>query len=124
MSDGAQTPVEFDRRHYDKQRQRDVRRITLMFFLLTIGTIIALWLVVKGNRDRDRADTRNRNERIAQIQQARLQSCRLTYDGIRLIFQPFLPRHPTGAEKIRVRRFNNRIRYLKRGCAKQIGGEK
>ena len=92
-----------------------------MFFILTIGTGIALWLVVVGNRDRIADTKRNRDERIAQIQQARVESCRRTYEGVREIFQPFL--HPDGDPRAQrnVRVFNHRIDSLKNACGQQTG---
>ena len=105
------------------QRQRDTRRISFMFLLLTAGTFFCLWLVVSGNRDRVHDIERNRDERLAQIQKARIQSCKLTYEGVRRVFQPFIPNHATGPERERVRKFNDRIDELKRDCKNQIGGE-
>lgn len=110
-----------ERRHYDKVRQRDMRRITAAFVILAVGTILAIWLTVRNNTAQTNAAVRNRNERIAQIQAARVESCRRTYEGVRQIFQPFL--HPDGDPRRNrdIRQFNQRIDSLKNGCGRQTG---
>ena len=102
-----------ERRHYDEQRARDIRRISIGYAILALATGLALWLVVSGNRDR-----------VQDIQQARVDSCRRTYEGVREIFLPFL--HPDEDPKVNrnIRQFNERVDRLKARCGQQTGVER
>lgn len=57
------------------------------------------------------------DRRADEIQRDRLASCVRGYDGIRLVFEPFV----AGAPADRVRLFNNRIEELKTNCGQQTG---
>ena len=62
------------------------------------------------------------SDRIADIQQGRLESCQRTYEGIRQAFRPFLPppRARSRIVRLRLHKFNTNIDRLKAQCAVQI----
>lgn len=62
------------------------------------------------------------NDRIADIQQSRIASCRQTYEGVRQVFRPFLrpPAKRSAKERRDVRKFNATVNELKRRCDVQI----
>jgi hypothetical protein len=55
------------------------------------------------------------------LQDSRVSSCKRTYEGIRLVFQPFLPPEEAATpQQVRnIEKFNNRITVLKANCDKQ-----
>ena len=62
------------------------------------------------------------SDRVADIQAARVESCERTYEGVRQIFQPFLPPSPrTNKQRRLVKKFNNRIDTLRARCGQQTG---
>ncbi len=108
-----------------------VRRweVLLVFVLLAISFTVGLVLVDhasdKAKAAAHQAEQLSRENRslIARIQRARLESCERTYEGVREIFAPILPRRartPKEAHDIRV--FNTRVDELKAGCPAQIDG--
>lgn len=56
-------------------------------------------------------------DRIDDIQRARVESCRRTYEGVRQIFQPFLAKSP---DRKGVQIFNSRVDDLKAQCPAQV----
>lgn len=56
------------------------------------------------------------------IQSSRESSCLANYEGIRLAFIPFMPppEQRTAKQRNDIRKFNNRIDYLKSNCERQI----
>lgn len=57
--------------------------------------------------------------RIHDIQDARLSSCRQTYEGIREVFKPFFPANPNPAQRKDLYTFNTTINGLKANCVNQ-----
>lgn len=57
--------------------------------------------------------------RIKDIQRSRVQSCERTYEGIRMVFKPFLAGPQTQKQKKNIQKFNNRIDTLKSKCVIQ-----
>jgi hypothetical protein len=82
--------------------------ILLAFAAITAAFVIGLYFVVHWN-----------NQRIADIQSARLSSCERTYEGIREVFRPLFPAHPTPRQRTDLETFNTTIDRLRDGCAKQ-----
>ena len=60
----------------------------------------------------------NRN-RIADVQESRLESCRASYEGVRQLLRPFFPHHPDAAERAALNRFNRRVEFFKAACPSQ-----
>ncbi len=119
-----------------KRRRTDgwlVRPIKLSFIILTVVFFLVLggfaWVVhdVKTNSGHIRvllvqnASLAHENsDRITDIQQSRIESCERTYEGIREVFRPFFPKHPTNQRQIdNVETFNTTINNLKKACTKQ-----
>jgi len=88
--------------------------------------VIALLLSVVANTylyssTRDLA-AENQN-RIAEIQQSRVDSCRRTYEGVREIFRPFLQPGQTPQQAASWEKFNQSIDTLKAKCKAQTKPE-
>jgi hypothetical protein len=70
---------------------------------------------------------RENKQRIADIQEQRLASCRQTYEGVRQVFLPFFPppKGRTAAQQKNLDKFNRTVDRLKGRCETQvrIGGE-
>lgn len=62
------------------------------------------------------------NQRTNDIQRSRVESCELTYEGIRQVFRPFFrPKDQrTPKEQRDIRKFNRRIDALKASCPEQV----
>lgn len=110
--------------------------VTLIFFATLAGFS---WLVHDVNNNSERltllvleSETRAKqlenlvteNEaRIADIQKTRIESCELTYAGIREVFRPFFPQPPrTPKQQADLDKFNSTIVRLQNGCKKQTSG--
>lgn len=63
--------------------------------------------------------TEHNHDRIRDIQKSRVESCERTYEGVRQVFDPFLPDHPRGKQRRDIQKFNDTIDRLKRTCPKQ-----
>ena len=87
-----------------------VRRweVVIAFVMVTASYVIGLWLIVHLN-----------NERIADINKSRLESCQRTYEGVRQVFRVFFPDDPKGEQAQDIHKFNRRVDALKRGCERQ-----
>lgn len=86
--------------------------ITLMAFAyLVIGVGISSSFYANGNR-------------VSDLQRSRVESCERTYEGVRLIFKPFLPPAGTRTPKQQrdLKRFNDRVDNLKARCDEQVKG--
>lgn len=120
------------RRRSDRIR---VAPIVLAFIILAIiffSTLIGFaWVIHDVNTNSkqvallvedNRKLTKANNDRIADIQQARIESCQTTYAGIKEVFKPFFPPPPRTEEQQKdLNTFNETIRVLQAGCAQQTG---
>lgn len=84
-----------------------------MNFLWKIAIAIALvcsLIAINGTRDR-----------ISEIQQARVASCKQTYEGIGKVFLPFFPppKQRTKEQRANLAKLNRTIRDLQAQCGKQ-----
>lgn len=82
--------------------------------------VIALLLAAAATWYGYRINTRRVDDnlhRVSDIQQARVDSCKRTYEAFRQVFKPFAQHSPPGD----VRKFNHRIDALKAGCGVQTG---
>jgi len=102
--------------------------LTLIFF----GTVIGFAWIVHDVNDNSKQLTQlvaeNRkllkanDDRIKDIQNARIESCEKTYAGIHEVFSEFFPPEPRTPEQLNdIERFNQTINRLQAGCAKQTG---
>lgn len=89
------------------------------------GTIVNTYIFVQQRElvHQNRRRILENNERIHDIQRARVESCQVTYEAFRQILSPFL--HPTDPERrLDIRRFNQRVDRFKKGCDAQTGVKK
>ena len=124
------------------QRRRASDRVRLApivwaFIALTgifFGTVAGFsWVVIHVNDNAQQLTTlvaenrrllKENENRIADIQAARIESCQRTYGGISEVFSPFFPTMPRTPEQIsRIEKFNQTINKLQADCAKQTGQE-
>lgn len=97
--------------------------ITMIFFATCVGFA---WVVhdVNDNSKQLAELVAENQDRIADIQLARIESCEKTYEGIREVFSPFFPKPPLTKQQVdNLERFNTTIVTLKAGCVKQTGQE-
>ena len=102
--------------------------ITLIFFGTSVGFA---WVVLHVNDNAKQLTVlvaenqkllRENDNRIADIQKARIESCEKTYAGIHEVFSEFFPPEPRTPEQLNdVERFNSTINKLQKGCTKQTG---
>lgn len=93
--------------------------ITVLFFLILSGFAWVISDVKDLSHTTQNLAVENSN-RITEIQQSRLDSCKRTYNGVSEIFQPFFPANPeTKEEKEFIHKFNMLIDKLVAGCEKQ-----
>lgn len=117
----------------EKQHARHAKRIKLSFVLMTLlfMLIVAgfMWLLL-DIRDISRKTavlakstahlTVENTKRINEIQESRTSSCKQTYRGVRNVFRPFFPKHPTDQNQARtIRKFYSTIDALVAGCESQ-----
>jgi hypothetical protein len=117
----------------EKRQEHHAKRIKLSFVLLTclFFLIVAgfMWLLL-DIRDISRKTailstatahlTLENTKRINEIQASRTASCRQTYRGVRNVFRPFFPKHPSDKKQARtIRKFNGTIDALVAGCESQ-----
>jgi hypothetical protein len=112
------------KRHTEKIKASFVA-ITLVF-LLTLGLFGWLLLDIRDITARTAKLSKatahlsvENTKRIREIQKSRVRSCQTTYSGVRNVFRPFLPKHPTGTLRTQIEKFNRVINRLIRGCQKQ-----
>jgi predicted PurR-regulated permease PerM len=111
------------RRREDAWRLRPIRIafiiLTIVFFAVLVGFA---WVVhdVQQNSGRINTLVAENSNRIHDVQQSRVESCQKTYEGIREVFKPFFPQHPTNKQQIdNLEKFNTTINKLKAACDKQ-----
>lgn len=97
---------------------------TLMLYAVVVVLVLYVWLGPARETSRLAKENRHRTTEIAAtqraIQRSRLHSCRQNYDGLLLLFQPFLNRPgQTAQERADERKFTHRIDLLKGKCAAQ-----
>lgn len=107
-------------------------------YLIVVALVLYVWLGPARETSRLAKENRHRTKEIAAaqrdirastaaiaatqraIQRSRLHSCRQNYDGLRLLFQPFLNRPgQTAQERDDEKKFTHRIDLLKGKCAAQ-----
>ncbi|MDQ5821955.1 MAG: hypothetical protein M3540_10990 [Actinomycetota bacterium] len=86
------------------------RLLTFWVIGFTALTVYAL--------DQNRGLIAENKQRITDIQQSRIASCRQTYEGVRDVFRPFFrpPKERTAKERRDVEKFNRTVDRLKRRC--------
>lgn len=111
------------------EQRLDRRRkiITISFVILTILfflTLVSYMLVLRDVRhlaNENKARITENRARINDIQNSRVESCKRTYEGVRDVFNPFIP--PPSARTKRqqadIDKFNKVINKLKKGCVTQ-----
>lgn len=87
-------------------------QVGLAFFAVAVSFTAGAWIFTGYNGDR-----------IRDIQRNRVESCRLTYEGVRQVFRPFFRpvRVRTPKERHDIRKFNRRVDDLKADCDLQVG---
>lgn len=122
------------RRRTDKLRMAPIVWAFVCLTFIFFGTLAGFAYVINGLNDNShqlrilvhenqRLVKENEN-RINDIQQARIESCAKTYSSVGEVFKPFFPKPPlTPAQKERLDTFNETIRILRAGCARQTGQE-
>src|SRR6266498_3617819 len=82
--------------------------LVLAYLIFTFGTAITFYIQNRNNKDR-----------IMDVQQNRLSSCKTTYDSIRLVFKPFFPPKNQRTKKVQhdIDRLDHTIDMLKKGCS-------
>lgn len=85
------------------QRRRD----QVLFWLLAVFIALTFYTI------------RQNRLLIHDIQDARVASCKQTYEGVREVFMPLFPKHPNPTQQRSLDTFNKTIRDLKAGCARQ-----
>lgn len=107
-------------------KERNAFRWFLIAWMIAF-TALTVWALVRLQdvSDRNRELIRANQARTAEIQEARLSSCRQTYEGIREVFRPFFPpaAHRTAEQRRDVRKFNQTIDRRKAQCGRQTGTE-
>lgn len=97
--------------------------LTAIFFATLVGFAFVINHVNDNSQQLVTLVAENQN-RIAEIQSARIESCEKTYSGIQQVFAPFFPQPPlTPEQKANLDKFNGTIKKLQEGCAKQTGVE-
>lgn len=86
-------------------------KVLLMIWLIFFTTALVIGWQDNQNRIRD-------------IQQSRKTSCEQTYEGIRRVFQPFFPKHPTKQQQFNRIKFDSTIQQLINRCASQTKSNK
>lgn len=121
-----------DRQVYRRRASDRIRLAPIVwaFIALTViffGTCVGFaWVVhdVNDNSDQLTALVAENQQRIADIQAARIESCTKTYEGIREVFSPFFPKPLLTQQQLNnLEKFNTTIANLKLGCVKQTGQE-
>lgn len=114
----------------DQKRLDDVERflvvvkrwfivITVLFFLILLGFSWTVHDIRAVSKKTAILSVENTN-RINEIQDSRVSSCKTTYRGIRKVFSPFFPPSPrTEQQQHDVNQFNRIIHDLVDGCGKQ-----
>jgi hypothetical protein len=117
----------------EKRHQRHAKRIKLSFVLMTLLFFLIvggfMWLLL-DIRDISRKTaslskatarlTLENTKRIDEIQKSRTFSCKQTYRGVRNVFRPFFPKHPSDKKQARtIQKFNRTIDALIAGCESQ-----
>lgn len=110
------------------------RRIRWSFIILTLIFCVILggfaWIVNDlQNLSKDNVRLlkvnntliQENNKRISEIQQSRIESCKLTYQAFGKVFEPFYPRPPrTPEQQAQIDKFNGIIASFLRGCEAQV----
>lgn len=101
----------------DKSGRVIITTVFLIMTLLFLSTLAGFAWVVSNVSDLSKE---NRN-RIEDIQNSRLESCKTTYEGIREVFKPFFPAEPRSVKEQRqLDKFNTKITELKLKCVNQV----
>lgn len=97
----------------------------LAVFVLIGATVVdtALFVQALDQSHKSSRLTAQNQERINDIQRARVESCEHTYEGVRQVFKPFFRTKTvrTVKEQRNIEKFNARIDELKAGCPLQTG---
>jgi hypothetical protein len=103
-----------------------IRPIKLSFIILTVIFFLVLvgfsWVIldVRNNSNRIHNLLDQNATRIQEIQKSRVESCKLTYIGIKKVFTPFAPLPPRTEQQTKdLEKFNRTINALVKTCVKQ-----
>jgi hypothetical protein len=111
------------RRKSDKWRAKPIKYsfivLTVIFVIILIGFAKVVH-DVQRNSGNIKTLVHENAQRITDVQTSRVESCKTTYDGIRKVFKPFFPAHPTNKQQIEnLEKFNTIINGLIKKCVIQ-----
>lgn len=94
--------------------------VVTLVFLLTVSGFAWVVLDVLDLEKQNKNLGKENHNRISEIQQSRVDSCKGTYRGIKEVFKPFFPAAPrTNEQQADLDKFNQTINRLQKGCVKQ-----
>lgn len=94
------------------------KALSVWIIVFTLATGYAL----REAREQSSAQKNNvmqNQQRIADIQKSRTDSCRASYESIREVFTQFFPKNPTRQQRRDRIKFDNKIDELKKRCVRQ-----
>lgn len=102
------------------EQEKDLRR-SKRYRRALIGWIIVFTIVVGWQVNRSLNSTEQNRNRIADIQDSRVTSCKQTYQSFRVVFKPFFrpAKKRTAQENKNIKKFNSIINAKIAGCSKQ-----
>lgn len=104
--------------------------VALAFIMLTISFTVSVGWMTHLQHELNRKNAERitdiqalNHERLMDIQQERLESCRRGYEGVRQVFRPFFspPGKRKPAERKTIRKFDRIVDHLKAHCSVQTG---
>lgn len=117
-----------------KGRKRIIIAAFVIMVLIFVTILIGFAIVVTNIRDVSKDANHNAEEtvllakentnRIREIQESRIESCKRTYQGIREVIQSFYPPPPrTQIEQNQINDFESTVVRLRQGCFTQTKPE-
>lgn len=100
-------------------------KVAAAFTAITLAFVAGISLVRHYNNQR----ISDIKQLVLNIQQQRIYSCKFTYEGVRQVFEPFLPPQAKRAtlplrQRTNLAKFEDTIDRLKAGCDQQTGVKK
>lgn len=105
-----------------ERRQRDRRRGSRIRRWLFYGWLILFSLAVGYSIRENRTLAQQNRDRITDIQESRLASCKSTYQSFHAVFDPFFPPkgHRNAKQRSDIKKFNKIITAKVATCRRQI----
>lgn len=95
----------------------------VIMVVLMVGIVASFSRIVLHIRHLERENRTLIHEnqaRIQDIRRANFRSCKVAFRGIKNVFTPFYPPHPTRKQKLEIAKFNHRIVRLEKRCERQF----